>query len=111
MERQSSPTTSTEADHDRGWAAWEAAPRDGPAVFVIDAPRLDKHGELRGIWLDPTVGASTFALGIAKLLGRAPTTGEWAIVDQIGLGGDMLPESFELPELASVLAEAPGSQT
>lgn len=105
------PTTrSNEGGNARGWEAWEAAPRDGPAVFVIDAPRQDKHGELRGAWLDPTVGTATFALEIAKLLGREPNIGEWAIVDQIGLGALMLPETFNLSELGDVLTEAQGSQ-
>src|SRR5262245_17302404 len=104
MEQQ--PTTGTNDGGDaRGWDAWEAAPRDGPAVFVIDAPRLDTHGELRGAWIDPTVGTATVALEIAKLLGRKPNIGEWAIIDQIGLGAEMLAETFNLSDLNAVLDE------
>jgi hypothetical protein len=88
-----------------GWEAWDAAPRDGPGVFVIDAPALDHRGELRGIWLDPTVGASTFALQLATFLGREPRPTEWSIVDQVGVGETMLPENFELPELDQILSE------
>jgi len=105
MEQQPTNQTREEERAAIGWEAWEAAPRDGPAVFVIDAPRLDKHSEVRGAWIDPTTGSATFGLEVAKLLGRAPSPDEWAIVDQIGLGERMLPENFELPELNQVIAE------
>lgn len=109
MERQ--PTTPLNENATAGgWDAWDAAPRDGPAVFVIDASRLDTSGDLRGGWLDPTVDTATFTRGIADLLGREPNTGEWAIIDQTGLGETMLPETFNLAELGDVLAETHESQ-
>jgi hypothetical protein len=108
QENERAQPSSVEAE--AGWQAWNALPRDGPAVFVIDTDALSEEGRLHGRWLDPTVGAATFGLEVAKLIGHRPDADNWAIVDQVGLGEAMLPETFELPELDAVIAETgPGA--
>ncbi len=84
-----------------GWEAWDAVPRDGPAVFVVDTTAFDR-GVVRGRWLD--VGADPEALhtDLTELLGREPEEGSWAIIDQVGLGERMAPETMAIARLATV---------
>lgn len=96
-----------------GWGDWDAAPRDGPSVFVINLDPQANHpsrGHLhvhrpRGRWLDPTVDSQTFREQLTELLGRTPEEGTWAVVDQVGLGSIMFSETFDAHELGRVLAE------
>jgi hypothetical protein len=81
-----------------GWEAWDAVPRDGPAVFVIDTVALDQHHQFRGRWLDLAAGAAATEAALGDLLGR-PIDAGWAIVDQIGLGPRMAPEALTLEDL------------
>ncbi|HSH60018.1 MAG TPA: hypothetical protein VK988_10325, partial [Acidimicrobiales bacterium] len=53
-----------------GWAAWAAAPRDGPGLFVIDTRAFDNAGEIRGRWLDPDVEPEVLYDQVRQLLGR-----------------------------------------
>ncbi len=90
-----------------GWKAWEAAPRDGPGIFVIDTAALDA-GELRGRWLDPTADPETLRGQVQELLGREPVECSWAIVDQVGLGPVMVPETLAVDEVATVVQDLVG---
>ena len=90
-----------------GWEAWEASPRDGPAVFVIDTAALDGERRLRGRWLDLRRDPSVIRDQLAELLGRDAPAGAFAVIDQVGLGPRMAPETVspdELPWLADQLA-------
>jgi hypothetical protein len=84
-----------------GWEAWDAVPRDGPAVFVVDVGALD-HGVVRGRWLDARAEQEVLHGELTELLGSEPEEGAWAIVDQVGLGELMAPETMTVPELATV---------
>ncbi len=86
-------------NNDSGWEAWEAAPRDGPAVFIVDAEAWDQ-GVIRGRWCDPYLPVEQITEQVEALLGRPTTDGSWAIVDQVGLGGRMMEEQSPLEALA-----------
>ncbi len=88
-----------------GWDAWDAIPRDGPAVFVLDVHRLDA-GTVHGAWL--SVDPERFTAGLRALLGRSALNG-WAIVDQVGLGERMIPEHFPLDALRTVFGDVGGA--
>jgi hypothetical protein len=81
-----------------GWDAWDAAPRDGPAVFVVDAAAFDR-GDVVGTWIDPYDDARNVEQKLSELLGRDAEQGTWAIVDQTGLGRLMMGEAPSIEEL------------
>ncbi len=89
-----------------GWRAWEAAPRDGPGIFVVDTRVLDRDGEVRGRWLDPNVEPEVLYHQLQTLLGREPVEGTWAVIDQVGLGPLMLPETLDVDEVRLSVKEA-----
>jgi len=96
--------------HETGWEAWDAVPRDGPAVFIVDTRALDQEGQLRGRWISLEQDETAIVSCIEGVLGRPPDDG-WAIVDQVGLGRRMVPADLtvgELPDLARQLAAADG---
>jgi hypothetical protein len=103
MECNQNGTGNIGADQERldGWAAWNAVPRDGPALFAVDATAFDR-GVVRGRWLN--VGADQAQLydELTELLGQAPEEGTWAVVDQIGLGQRMAPEMMSVTDLTTV---------
>ena len=37
-------------EHDN-FKTWDAVPRDGPAVFVVDIEVLDRDGRIEGRWI------------------------------------------------------------
>lgn len=84
-----------------GWDAWDAVPRDGPAVFVIDTGAFDQ-GVVRGRWLDVTAERAALQDELRELLGCEPEEGSWAIIDQIGLGQLMAPETMSVSSLSTV---------
>lgn len=81
------------------WEAWEAIPRDGPAVFVVDTDALDRDERLRGRWLDLDASPDTIATALGALLGRPVEEAGWAIIDQVGLGPRMAPEVISVDQL------------
>jgi len=84
-----------------GWEAWDAVPRDGPAVFVVDTAAFDR-GIVRGRWLAVDAGQAALQLELTELLGRPPAEGSWAVVDQVGLGELMAPEAMTVASLNGV---------
>lgn len=79
---------------------WDAPPRDGPAVLVINSEILDEEGRLSGRWIDPTAGRDQVRKDIADASNAHPDDPrEWAVVDQIGLGPQMLPEHLSVGAL------------
>lgn len=87
-----------------GWEAWDAVPRDGPAVFVVDTAAFDQ-GVIRGRWLGVAGGDPKLHAALTELLGQKPEEGSWAVVDQIGLGPVMAPETMTAAELTTVAEE------
>ena len=85
-----------------GWDAWDAVPRDGPGVFIVDTAALD-NGELHGCWFDPTLPADVLHEQLRRFVGREPTEGSLALVDQVGLGPLMM---IETPVVHELQAEA-----
>lgn len=79
---------------------WEASPRDGPAVFVVDAAAFDQYGTRWGRWIDPTQPAEVVEREIEEVIGIEGTAdGNWAIIDQTGLGEAMIPEQLAVTAL------------
>ncbi len=105
MERMSNSNTENglrmDSEVPDGWEAWDAVPRDGPAVFVVDTAAFD-HGVVRGRWLDVGAGPETLHTDLTELLGHPPEAGTWAIIDQVGLGERMAPETMAVAGLATV---------
>ncbi|MEA3078203.1 MAG: hypothetical protein QOF60_3111 [Actinomycetota bacterium] len=89
-----------------GWDAWDAAPRDGPAIFAVDAQALDEEQRLHGVWLKLQSPPDKLRQQLQELLGRTPESGTWAIIDQIGLGQAMVPETMSFTELVALCAAA-----
>jgi hypothetical protein len=81
-----------------GWEAWDAVPRDGPAVFIVDTAALDS-GELHGCWFDPTLPVDILSEQLRRFVGAELTEGRIAVVDQIGLGPLMMSEKPVVDEL------------
>ncbi len=84
-----------------GWEEWNAVPRDGPAVFVADAVAWDQ-GIIHGRWLEIRADRATLHTQLTDLLGREPEEGTWAILDQIGLGPVMAPETMPVADLTTL---------
>lgn len=87
-----------------GWEAWDAIPRDGPAVFVVDTAAFDQ-GVVRGRWLDLGADQAVLHAELTELLGHEPEEGAWAVVDQVGLGKLMTPETMPAASLTTVVAD------
>jgi hypothetical protein len=88
----------TRTEHD-GWDRWDAVPRDGPAVFIVDTDAWSK-GIVKGRWCNPWAPAEQVREQLTELLGHEPADDEWAIVDQVGLGPLMMSESPTVTRLA-----------
>ena len=97
MEQQGQANSETSSAS--GWAAWDAVPRDGPAVFVIETALLEREGRLRGAWIELGSDPAAINAQLAAFLADDAETGSWAIVDQVGLGGRMVPEDVPLDHL------------
>lgn len=89
-----------------GWEEWNAVPRDGPAVFVVDVEVADREGRVQGRWIDPTGTREEIERQLGELLGRASDEGTWAVVDQVGLGPLMVPEVLAATDLPVAAQEA-----
>ena len=89
------PTRMTED----GWQRYDAVPRAGPAVFIAKEALLDA-GVISGHWLDPCDTAEVVSARIDLVTGQLGELGGYAIIDQVGLGPDMLAEDLTPAELA-----------
>ncbi len=80
--------------------AWDAVPRDGPAVFIADRNRLDHDNTILGAWVNPTDSHDNIHQTLIRALGaEAVNRGDWVVVDQVGLGPTMLPEQLSTADL------------
>jgi hypothetical protein len=91
-------------EHDPWRDAWDAVPRDGPGVFVIDTEAFDRR-QVRGRWIDPTAEPALIELQLQELLGRWPEPGSWAVVDQVGVGEATLPEHLSISAVTRLTPE------
>lgn len=92
-----------ELDMEQQWLqAWEANPRDGPAVYI---ETVDTIGDtaLRGAWIDLTTDSDEVHQQIVDAVGAAAVaSASWRIIDQVGVGDTMLPEDLEPAELRRI---------
>ncbi|HVE45142.1 MAG TPA: hypothetical protein VNA57_00140 [Acidimicrobiales bacterium] len=86
-----------------GREVWETSPHR-PAVFVIDTEAFDR-GALHGRWINPNDDPLHLKQQLSALLGRQPDRGTWAVVDQVGLGPVMVPETLDVEELREAVEE------
>lgn len=94
---------------DRWLNEWECTPRDGPAVLAVDTATLDTHGTLKGRWLTLDQPPAAIRTDLAEALGYATVDrGAWVIVDQIGLGNEMLPEQLTIAALHRTVHDRSG---
>lgn len=83
----------TECNEEDRWRnAYDAVPRDGPAVFAADAAALDQGGWPRGRWLNPLASVPMLERQLAEVFGPDAQPGEWVVIDQHELGPVMVPE-------------------
>jgi hypothetical protein len=67
-----------------GWEAYDAAPRDGPWLFVAVTEAWDR-GEIRGTWVRATASTSEVLDVMAATVGQRYQAEELAVVDQVGI--------------------------
>lgn len=96
------------ADHAQQPVAHEAAPRDGPRIYVASLSDYN-NGLLHGRWVDASVGAETMQEQIDEMLRSSPGDArygdiaeEWAIHDHDGFGVLRLGEHEALSTLAVI---------
>jgi hypothetical protein len=98
MEGVPQPTTI-----ESGWDAWDTAPSEGPAVFVVHTRAYDE-GRIVGRWIDPRQPLVEIERQIAELVGGELEAGSWVVIDQVQLGEPMVPESPTVAELGAIAA-------
>ncbi len=80
--------------------AWEHPPEHGPAVLVVDTAVHDRSGQRWGQWIDPTQHPLALERSIEDTVGIATTEQNgWAVLDQVRLGGTMIPEQLSVHAL------------
>ena len=89
-EREQGPGSS------EGWKTWDAAPRDGPAVFLVDTKAFDQ-GQVLGVWIRLHAEQELQREQLI-VLSAFTATGQYAVIDQIGLPR-MVPEHFSAGEV------------
>lgn len=67
-----------------GWEAYDAAPRDGPWLFVAVTEAWD-CGEIRGAWVRATASTDEVLDVLAAAVGQRYEADELAVVDQVGI--------------------------
>lgn len=99
--------------HDDTWLdEWDRTPRDGPAVFVLDTATFDRYGTRWGRWLDPTQEPAEVRSELVEAIGTdLVDNGDWAVVDQVGLGSEMLPEEVSIDALVRIARDRIGGRS
>lgn len=64
---------------------WDATPRDGPAVLVVNTRLLDQGIGLEGGWVQLDGSVPEVAQRLGEIVGGGDQ-GDYAVVDQVGLG-------------------------
>lgn len=88
-----------EQESSRFFDAYDAVPRDGPAVFVATT-HPDDGEALRGQWISIDRSTQDVRRDIVDAVGvAAVAAGTWRVIDQVHLGHHMLPEDLRPDEL------------
>jgi len=88
------------AAQEAGLSALDAAPDQGPAVFVTQPSALEALGIYHGGWVDAALPETQLHDAVAQAVGvGAFEAGDWSIVDQLDIGPLMLPERLSLSAL------------
>lgn len=83
-----------------GWQRYDAVPRDGPAVFVVEADSWD-NGEIDGVWVNASVSPEEVAERFSQVTSRPVDFDQLVVVDQVGLGPQMVDEDWFRIEAAT----------
>lgn len=67
-----------------GWEVYDAAPRDGPWIFVAVTEAWDR-GEIRGTWVRAAATTNEVLDVMAATVGQRYQAEELAVVDQVGI--------------------------
>ena len=78
------------------WNAWDAVPRDGPAIFLVETKAFDQ-GQVQGVWIRQHAEQDLQREQLIEL-SAFTATGQYAVIDQIGLSV-MMPEHFSAGEV------------
>lgn len=81
---------------------FDAVPRDGPAVFIVNRAAFDR-GELVGGWLPVSDDVEAMTTAVEDIIGDTIESSRrsWIIIDQIDMGGTMIDEDAPLDTLAA----------
>lgn len=82
--------------------AYDAVPRDGPAIFIARSNGREEEGPIDGRWVDLRLGESALR---AELAGH-PSVAGWFVLDQLDCGPEMIPEQPTPEELRALIARA-----
>lgn len=82
--------------------AYDAVPRDGPAIFIARSGGQEANPPIEGRWVDLRLGESALR---AELAGH-PSVAGWVVLDQLDCGPEMIPEQPTPDELRALIARA-----
>lgn len=88
--------------------AWDAMPR-GPAIFIATC---EADRPIHGAWVSLNQPEPYFFAELDLLVSEPDEQQrqrEWVVLDQVGLGGSMLPEHLSLSGLHAVLSARRGA--
>lgn len=94
-----------QAQPDSLFDAWDAVPRDGPALFIATC---DDGRPVAGTWVRTDQPEHFFRGELALLLNEPLATRDqrdWLVLDQIGIGETMTPERVNLSGLYQLLRQ------
>jgi hypothetical protein len=90
-------------EHQESLRRWDAVPRDGPAVFIIDTLLFDESAEIQGDWIAAEGDVVDLATAIEAVVGPDRLeAGQWAVFDQVGLGTELVPEQLSITALVEL---------
>jgi hypothetical protein len=72
---------------------WDAVPRDGPAIFVVDRHAWERR-DTDGVWVGTDESGFAIAARLTRQLGKPVAIENLVIVDQIGVGPAQLDEDL-----------------
>lgn len=103
MSEQHLPTFIEDVDtRDPQLDAYDAVPRDGPAIFIARSDGHEQNQPIDGRWVDLRLGESALQ---AELAGH-PSAAGWMVLDQLDCGPEMIPEHPTPEELRALIVQA-----
>lgn len=88
--------------HDPSVDAYDAVPRDGPAIFIARTNGHETSQPIGGRWVDLRLGESALRAELAD----HPSAAGWFVLDQLDCGPEMIPEHPTPEELRALIAQA-----